>query len=118
MGRSDEVTSGMKKKAEQKVTKLIRFYDRITWVDVVLGGDKDRRSAEVTAGLNRGNTIVGKAKSNDMYAAIDQAIDKIARQLRKHKEKLLDHRPPRSATPEEEGPESPYEEESEEAQEA
>jgi putative sigma-54 modulation protein len=103
-GRTDDVTSGMKNKAQQKVTKLLRFYDRITWVDVVLGVDKERRVAEVTAGLNRGNTVVGKAKSSDMYAAIDQAIDKIARQLRKHKEKLKNRRPRRSTMEEEPAP--------------
>jgi putative sigma-54 modulation protein len=99
-GRTEDVTSGMKQKAQQKVSKLLRFYDRITWVDVVLGGDKERRVAEVTAGLSRGNTVVGKAKSTDMYAAIDLAIDKIARQLRKHKEKLKDHRPRRAGSSE------------------
>ncbi|MHC4470564.1 MAG: ribosome hibernation-promoting factor, HPF/YfiA family [Planctomycetota bacterium] len=99
-GRTDEVTSAMKRKAQQKVSKLLKFYDRITWVDVVLGVDKERKTAELTAGLNRGNTVVGKAKSSDTYAAIDLAIDKIARQLTKHKEKLKDHRPSRSMPPE------------------
>jgi ribosome-associated translation inhibitor RaiA len=80
-GRTEDVTSGMKQKAQQKVSKLLRFYDRITWVDVVLGGDKERRVAEVTAGLSRGNTVVG-------------------RQLRKHKEKLKDHRPRRAGSSE------------------
>ena len=108
-GRTDDITPGMKQKAQEKVTKLLRFYDRITWVDVVLGGDKDRRVAEVTAGLNRGNTIVGKAKSGDVYAAIDLAVDKIARQLRKHKEKLKNHRPRRSEPSPEQEPESPVE---------
>jgi putative sigma-54 modulation protein len=85
----------MKAKAAAKVEKLSRYYERITWVDVVLDVEHERNTVEMSAGLNRGQTIVGKAESPDMYAAIDLAIDKISRQLRKHKEKLKDHRPRR-----------------------
>jgi putative sigma-54 modulation protein len=112
-GRSGDVTTRMKEKARQKVSKLLRIYERITWVDVVLSEDRQRKSAEVTAGLNRGNTIVGKAKGSDMYSAIDLAVDKIARQLKRHKEKLHDYRPKRAEglepMPEEEETEPTYE---------
>ena len=94
-GRTEEVTPGMKERAAEKVGKLSRFYDRITWVDVVLDSERERKMVEMSAGLNRGQTIVGKAESDDMYAAIDLAIDKLSRQLRRHKEKLSDHRPRR-----------------------
>jgi putative sigma-54 modulation protein len=91
-GRSEAVTAGMKRRAAEKVGKVMKFYDRITWMDVILDVDKQRHRVEVSAGLSRGTTVVGKAESDDMYSAIDQSIDKIARQLRKHKEKLKDHR--------------------------
>ena len=82
-GRTGDVTAAMKAKAAAKVEKFSRFYDRIT--------------------------VVGKAESDDMYKAIDLAIDKMTRQLRKHKERQRDHRPRRGgATPpvvEEETPE-------------
>ena len=94
-GRTGDVTAGMKAKAASKVEKLNRFFDRITWVDVVLDVARERNSVEMSAGLNRGQTIVAKTQSDDMYTAIDLAIDKITRQLRKHKEKLRDHRPRR-----------------------
>lgn len=97
-GRTEGVTAGMKAKAAAKVEKLSRYYERITWVDVVLDVEHERHTVEMSAGLNRGQTIVGKAVSSDMYAAIDTAIDKISRQLRKHKEKLADHRPKRGET--------------------
>lgn len=91
-GRGDNVTAGMKKKAAEKVGKLNRYYDRITWIDVILVDDAVRKVAEVSAGLNRGATIVGKAEADDMYTAIDLALDKITRQVRRHKEKLKGHR--------------------------
>ena len=94
-GRTEGVTAGMKKKAAEKVAKFTRFYDRITFVDVILAADSDRKTVEVTAGVNRGTKIVGKAESDDMYTAIDLAVDKITRQLRRHKEKIKSHRPKR-----------------------
>ena len=95
-GRSDAVTSGMKKRAAEKVSKIMKFHDRITWVDVILDADKQRSKVEVSAGLSRGTTLIGKAESGDMYTAIDQSVEKITRQLRRHKEKLKDYRPRRS----------------------
>jgi putative sigma-54 modulation protein len=93
--RTGDVTSSMKEKATEKLSRLSRYYDRITWVDVVLDTEHGKKTVEVSAGLNRGATIVGKAGGADMYEAIDLAIDKLSRQLLKHKEKLNDHRPRR-----------------------
>ena len=95
-GRSEAVTPGMKKRAAEKVSKIMKFYDRITWIDVILDADRQRNMVEVSAGLNRGTTLVGKAESGDMYTAIDLSVDKISRQIRKHKEKLKDLRPRRT----------------------
>ena len=94
-GRTGDVTTAMKAKAATKVEKFSRFYDRITWVDVVLDVDRERNKVDMSAGLNQGQTVVGRAESDDMYKAIDLAIDKITRQLRKHKERQRDHRPKR-----------------------
>jgi putative sigma-54 modulation protein len=94
-GRTEGITAGMKRKAAEKAEKFERFYDRIAWVDVILDEDNERKMVEVTAGVNRGAKIVGKAESDDMYAAIDMAVDKITRQLRRHKEKIKSHRPKR-----------------------
>jgi putative sigma-54 modulation protein len=98
-GRSEEVTPAMKQKAAEKVAKLLRFFDRITWVEVILDARNQRGAAEINAGLNRGATVVGKAEGADVYTAIDLAVDKMTRQLRRHKEKLKDRRPKRSAPP-------------------
>jgi len=112
-GRTEAVTAAMKNKAAEKVAKFTRFYDRITFVDVILAVESDRKTVDVTAGVNRGTKIVGKAESDDMYTAIDLAVDKITRQLRRHKEKIKSHRPKRADTPVEdipnEEPEPTYE---------
>lgn len=112
--RTGDVTSNMKEKALEKLSRLSRYYERITWVDVVLDTEHEKKTIEVSAGLTRGATLVGKAGGADMFEAIDLAVDKVSRQLLKHKEKLNDHRPRRpeaeiGTTPEEE-PEPTFEE--------
>jgi putative sigma-54 modulation protein len=91
-GRGEEVSAAMKQKASEKIAKVFRFFDRITWVEVTLDSQKDRGSVDVTVGLPAGVTLVGKAESADVYSAIDMAVDKIVKQLRRHKERLKDRR--------------------------
>jgi putative sigma-54 modulation protein len=91
-GRGEDVTAAMKQKASEKVSKVFRFFDRITWVEVTLDAEQGRGSVDVTVGLPAGATVVGKAEGPDVYSAIDIAVDKIVKQLRRHKERLKDRR--------------------------
>ena len=52
--------------------------------------EKLRHKAEATVGVN-GSTIYADATEEDMYAAIDGLVDKLDRQIRKYKEKMVDH---------------------------
>ena len=60
-------------------------------VHCVLSVEKIRHIAEVTINAN-GLTIKGEESTGDMYSAIDLVIDKIGRQVKKHKEKLKSHK--------------------------
>jgi putative sigma-54 modulation protein len=59
---------------------------------VVLSLEKHRHQAEITLNTN-GITVNAKDVTEDMYAAIDLAVDKLERQVKKHKEKIKDHKP-------------------------
>ena len=102
-GRGEEVTAAMKQKAIEKVAKIDRYFDRITWVEVTLDVHREQGSVEITAGLPQGATVVGKADGTDVYAAIDVAVDKIVKQLRRHKERRTDRRSRRSGPTKGEG---------------
>ena len=52
---------------------------------------KDLQKAEATIHVS-GADLFAKAESNDMYASIDQLINKLDSQIIKHKEKLHNHR--------------------------
>ncbi len=71
---------------EEKLKKLKRYIDEPVEVRVVLSVEKFRNTAEINLSSN-GLTINGKEQEKDMRTAIDNAVDKIERQLKKRKEK-------------------------------
>ncbi len=89
-GHHVEVTDPLKDYVEEKMEKLERHFDRVTDIHVILNVEKLRQQAEATIDLT-GTRIHAEAENEDMYAAIDALIDKLDRQVLKHKEKLRDH---------------------------
>ena len=84
------ITDSIKDYVEGKFRRLERHFENITQIHVILTVEKERHKAEATLHVNRGN-LFADAERQDMYAAIDGLIDKLDRQLKKHKEKLTDH---------------------------
>ena len=89
-GHHVEVTPALKDYATSKMERLERHFDHVTDVHVILSVEKVRHTAEATLHLN-GGTLFADATHDDMYAAIDALVDKLDRQVKKHKEKLTDH---------------------------
>ncbi|SFV81732.1 Ribosome hibernation protein YhbH [hydrothermal vent metagenome] len=58
---------------------------------MVLGVEKDVQMAEATIHVS-GADLFAKAESDNLYVSIDQLVNKLDAQIRKHKEKLSDHR--------------------------
>lgn len=87
-GHHVDITDALRTYAEEKIQKLQRHYDHITNAHVVLTVEKLRRRAEATLHVS-GAELFADADNEDMYAAIDALIDKLDRQLIKHKEKTL-----------------------------
>jgi len=88
-----EPTEALKAHARGKVEHVQRYVDRPSDAHVVLYVDNLQHHADIT--LKAGPFLVrGQARSEDMYASIDAAAEKIERQLKKHKEKLKNHKAP------------------------
>jgi putative sigma-54 modulation protein len=88
------ITDAIKSYAESKVDLIHLDYPRIIDAQVVLDVEKHRHLAEVILHCNNHITIEASHECDDMYAAIDGVIAKVARQMRKWKTKLLrNHRP-------------------------
>jgi len=89
-GHHVEVTDALRAYVAEKMNKLERHFDHITDIHVILSIEKLRQQAEATLDLS-GTKVHAEAECDDMYAAIDALIDKLDRQVLKHKEKLRDH---------------------------
>jgi len=85
-GHHVELTPALHEFVENKFAKLERFFDQIISIQVTLTVDKLRQIAESDIKV-AGGDIHASAESEDMYASIDQLMDKLERQLIKHKEK-------------------------------
>lgn len=90
-GHHVDITPALRAYVEEKFARLERHFDQMTNVHVILGMQKERRKAEATLHVTRGN-LYADAEHEDMYAAIDSLADKLDRQLKKHKEKLGNRR--------------------------
>jgi len=98
-GHHVDITDSMRNYVEEKLGKLTRHFDHVTNVHVILSVEKLEQKAEATLHL-AGNDVFAEAVNEDMYAAIDALIDKLDRQVIKHKEKLKSHRGNGNRTPE------------------
>ncbi|MDF0606106.1 ribosome-associated translation inhibitor RaiA [Neisseriaceae bacterium TC5R-5] len=93
-----EVTPSLRQYVESKMERVTRHVDHVIDASITLSVDKLVQKAEVNVRLP-GKDIHVEATEADMYAAIDVLMDKLDRQVLKHKEKLADHRVPVPETP-------------------
>ncbi|EEX95236.1 ribosome hibernation protein YhbH [Vibrio orientalis CIP 102891 = ATCC 33934] len=89
-GHHVDLTDSMQDYVNEKFQKLERFFDHINSIHVVLKVEKLRQIAEATLHVNQAE-IHASSDDENMYAAIDSLVDKLVRQLNKHKEKLNAH---------------------------
>lgn len=90
-GHHVEVTDSLRKYTHDKLHRLTRHSDRITSIKVVLAVEKMRQKAEASLHL-AGADLHAAAESDDLYSALDQLVDRLDRQLLKHKEKRTDRK--------------------------
>ena len=94
-GKNIEITDAIREYVQQKIEKAVNHFQNLTTeVDVHLSVARNPRisssqAAEVTIYAN-GIAIRAEERSENLYASIDLVADKIARQLRKYKERLQD----------------------------
>ncbi|KAA8999229.1 ribosome hibernation promoting factor [Affinibrenneria salicis] len=89
-GHHVEITDALRDFVNSKFAKLEQYFDRIIQVNVILKVEKVQQIADATIYVN-GGELHATSEEDDMYAAIDLLIDKLARQLTKHKDKLKQH---------------------------
>lgn len=97
-GQNVEITAALRAYVAEKTERLKRHFDNLISAHFVLHLEKLQHSAEATISVGgRTNPIHANAEAEDMYAAIDALIDKLDRQVRRHKDKVTSHRNSRPA---------------------
>jgi len=90
-GHHVEITPAIRDYVTQKLGRINRHFDELIDVSVTLSVEKLRHKAEANVHL-RGKDIFVETEDADMYAAIDSLVDKLDRQILRHKEKRSDGR--------------------------
>ena len=91
-GRHVEVTDDVRNYIEDKANKLPRFYDRIHEIEMVLDRESEQFTAEMIVRAGKKHTFVAKETGPDTFALVDLLVDKLERQLNRHKEKNRNHK--------------------------
>ena len=95
-GHQMDVTPALRDYAQDKLGKIAKHFEQHLETRVILSVDKLEHKAEATI-HTPGKTLYADAQAPDMYAALDETIEKIARRMRKHKTRLMKkHRPHRN----------------------
>jgi putative sigma-54 modulation protein len=96
--RHMDVSPALKTFAETKASKLLKYYDRIQEIEVVLTADKelgkDHTLVEMIVNAEHKNMFIAHHNDGDAYACIDQCVDKLERQLTEHKKKIRNRKHP------------------------
>lgn len=87
-GRNVEVTGALKDYVEKRLGKLDKYIDNLGDAQVTLTVEKDSHRIEVTIPIN-GMILRGEEATGDMYASTDMVVEKLERQIERHKGKLL-----------------------------
>ncbi len=94
-GHHLEVTPALRTYVTGKLDRITRHFDQVVDVKVLLSIENQkekegRQQAECTIHV-KGNDMFAESAHQDLYAAVDDLVDKLDRQVVRHKDKLQDH---------------------------
>lgn len=90
-GRHVAVTPALRRYVETRIARLDRYGLKLGTLQILLSLEKFHHVAEVV-GVARGRRLQAKTSTEEMYASIDQVVDKLDVQLRKLKERRTNHK--------------------------
>lgn len=90
-GKHIEITEAIRRHAEQKTSKLPRYYNSINRIEVIIDGNKvGNISVEMIASAEHSKVFVATETGQDPYRCIDIAVHKLESQLRRKKARERD----------------------------
>lgn len=92
-GKHINITEDVKRHAEEKTSKLPKYYDSINRVEVIIDGSGGGNTAvEIIARAEHSKIFIVKETAEDVYKCIDVAVHKLERQIRREKGKERDNK--------------------------
>ena len=96
-GKHLDVTDAIREYAQEKLSKLPRYFDRVQWIEVIATkAERQWYEVQVIAHVEHHDPFVAHDREQDLYACIDVVCDKMERQLTDYKEKLRNRKHPGS----------------------
>jgi putative sigma-54 modulation protein len=90
-GKHIEITEAIRRHAEEKTSKLPRYYNSINQVEVIIDGKPgSNTSVEIIARGEHSKIFIVTETGEDAYQCIDVAVHKLERQLRRKKSRERD----------------------------
>jgi putative sigma-54 modulation protein len=87
-GKHIDVTEAIKSYAQEKTSRLPRYYNGVNQIEVIVDGSKGGKlSVEIIARGEHRKVFVGTEVGEDAYKCIDLAVHKLEKQLRRKKTK-------------------------------
>lgn len=87
-GRHMDITPAIRQYASEKASKLPRYFDRIQLIEVIAHKTDGHQELEIIVHVERTDPFVCKSAGSDLYACIDEAVNKLERRLTDHKGRL------------------------------
>ncbi len=89
-GHHVEITPALRTFVNDKMQRISRHFDHVISLNIVLTVEKHRNEAEATL-HTAGKSLFATSSNDDMYAAIDDLVDKLDKQVRRHKDRITNH---------------------------
>ena len=87
-GRNLVITDAIRDQVEKKLSKFDKYFRSDVEAHATFSVQKNAHIVEVMIPLKNGTLFRAEARTEDMYGSIDEAIDKIAKQMKKHKTRI------------------------------
>ncbi|MBN2211574.1 MAG: ribosome-associated translation inhibitor RaiA [Sedimentisphaerales bacterium] len=91
-GRHMDITDALRSYADKKLDRLRRMAQRVSEIEVILSDENQKHRCEIILRIDNAPPMVVHETGDDMYACLDGAVDKIERQLARHKERTRNHK--------------------------
>jgi putative sigma-54 modulation protein len=87
-----QLTPAIEEYIHKKTDRIRKHYDKVQGIYVVLEKDADEYHVEVKTDIERHSDIVANAKNDNLYACVDQCVDRAIRQITDHKDRIRNHK--------------------------